>query len=157
MLKFRWFSRSTFPAKEAAAQLLKKHLLLKNTCQIVVFKIRVITKVVCSFLFSKKIEEGSYFELFVKFPFFFFKIGIFPPKHCSLIGRSGNIVHNKMIVEMHVARIVCIFSFWKSAIGNCIFIILTTNSPFYAMGFCYFFVFSLRMEAFENNWFYWWG
>ena len=40
----------------------------------------------------KKIEEGSYLELFVKFPFFF-KIGIFPPKtlqpyrsfgkHCS--------------------------------------------------------------------------
>ena len=92
MLKFRWFSRSTFPAKEAAAQLLKKHLLFKNTCQIIVFKIRVITKIVCSFLFSKKIEEGSYFELFVKFPFFF-KIGIFPPKtlqpyksfgkHCS--------------------------------------------------------------------------
>lgn len=84
--------------------------------------------------------------------FFFPKIGIFP------INRSGKIVHNKMIVEMHVARIVWIFSFWKSAIGNCIFIILTTNSPFYATGF-FFFVFSLRMEAFENNCFYWrgWG
>ena len=46
-------------------------MLFKNTCQIIVFKIRVITKIVCSFLFSKKIEEGSYFELFVKFPFFF--------------------------------------------------------------------------------------
>ena len=78
--------------------------------QIIVFKIRVITKIVCSFLLSKKIEEGSYFELFVKFPFFF-KIGIFLPKHCNLINRSGKIVHNKMIVEMHVARIVCIFSF----------------------------------------------
>ena len=88
--------------------------------------------------------------------FFFSKIGIFPPKHCNLINRSGKIVHNKMIVEMHVARIVCIFSFWKLVIGNHILIILTTNSPFYATGF-FIFRFSLRMEAFENNCFYWRG
>ena len=71
-VNFADFQDQHFPPKEAAAQLLKKHLLFKNTCQIIVFKIRVITKIVCSFLFSKKIEEGSYFELFVKFPFFFF-------------------------------------------------------------------------------------
>lgn len=96
--------------------------------------------------------------MFVKFPFFFSKIGIFPPKHCNLINRSGKIVHNKMIVEMHVARIVCIFSFWKLVIGNYIFLYWQQIHHFTRRDFL-FFVFSLRMEAFENNCFYWrgWG
>lgn len=91
------------------------------------------------------------FWIVCKISLFFFlpKIGIFPPKHCNLINRSGKIVHNKMIVEMHVARIVCIFSFWKSAIGNCIFIILTTNSPFYATGF---FIFRFFVENGSEGW-----